>query len=417
MPTAARPQRTRTLIGWGTMGQIVYVGSQFILLLALTRYADIETVGYFGLASAIIIPIYWLLRLELRVNLASETQDRFRFSEFLALLLGTMTVGYCALLIIALYWLPEPAQGLLLLFGLAKLAETFSELCYGIFQKHHQMSRVARSQMIRGGLSAVAFFLVMAAGASPSFAFAILAAIWGLVLLLHDLPVAIRMAQTTGGWHRPRPDRIAVLFREAIPLGLNGLLSALQGNVPRYVVERLIGIAALGQLTVVMYAMQALTTVAMAISHSLTASFAAQAAAGNRAGFFRTLRKLLILIWGLALVATLLSALTGDWILEHVFGTEFANLGLVLTLCCIGAGLRASVLILQGALLAARQFRRNLYIRMAMLCTMVLFCVAGGQISGLTGVVIGMSASFMLHLGILGLALTHLRFTTKTEHA
>ena len=157
---------------------------------------------------------------------------------------------------------------------------------------------------------------------------------------------------------------------------------------------------------------QAMTTVAMAISHSLTATFARQARNNNRAGFFRTLKKLLAMIWSLSILATLIAALLGDLILETVFGSEFSGLGLVLTICTFGAGLRASVLILQGALLAARSFSQNLQIRIAMLCLMAALCVLGGLFAGLTGIVTGMSTSFLIHAAILWIVLLKLPFHT-----
>ncbi|UWQ81908.1 hypothetical protein K3725_22115 (plasmid) [Leisingera sp. S132] len=404
--------RSRSLVSWGLLGQAAYVATQFVLLVALARFSSVETVGYFGLASAIIIPVYWLMRLDLRVNLASDSAQRYRFSEFLLLLAGTMALAYLVLAGLALTVFDPAARPVLLLFGLAKLAETFSELCYGMFQKEHRMTRVARSQILRGTLSMVLFGAVMALTRNAAAGFLSLCLVWAGMLLCFDLPAAIRTAQRLGDWGPPRRARMLDLFRRSLPLGMNGLLSALQGNMPRYAAERLIGIAALGQLTVVLYAMQAMTTVAMAASHSLTATFARQAQEGNRTGFFRTLHKLLAAVWMMALAATAAAALWGDWILTAVFGPDFAGLGLVLTIAVFGAGLRASVLVLQGALLAARRFGRNLQVRAAMLCLMALLCAAGGWAGGLTGIAAGMSASFLMHSGLLWLALRREPFGT-----
>ena len=95
----AAPEHTpgsslRKLVGWGVLGQLCYVLSQFLLLVALARFASIEDVGRFGLVGAIILPIYWFFNLGVRINQATDARDLHSFREFLVLRFLASCVAY-----------------------------------------------------------------------------------------------------------------------------------------------------------------------------------------------------------------------------------------------------------------------------------------------------------------------------------
>lgn len=394
----------RTLLGWGILGQLVFVASQFVTLLALTRFASVEAVGMFGLASAIVIPVFFFFDLSMQVNVAASARSVYSFQDFRTVLLVSVSVGFGLVLLIGLTAFSGTTLAILLILGATKVAESLSCFCYGVFQRFDQMKWVAGSLVVRSLGGTLLFLLALMAGAPVEGAFLAQLAVWSVVALAVDHRRARRLWRLGRAQEGYDLSRMRDLATTSFPLAVNGLLSALQGNMPRYAIIGVLNVAALGQFTVVGYAMQAISTVTMAAMQSLTARFSAFIEDGRRDALMRTLRKLLGGLGGFAVVAVAVSALAGDRVVAAIFGPDYANLGGLLAICVLAASLRAVVLTLQMCLLAGRRYRQNMVIRIGSVLAMAVGCYAGGAFGGLSGVAWGMCAAFLLHVGALALA-------------
>ncbi|MDY6859984.1 MAG: oligosaccharide flippase family protein [Pseudomonadota bacterium] len=415
VPSGEAKVRLRRLVGWGLLGQISYVVCQFLILVALARFASVEDVGRFGLASAIILPIYWFFNLGVRANQATDARSEFSFREFRMLRIVASAVAYGIIVAIALVFVGPEMRPVMLVFGAAKGIETFSDLCYGMFQKGERMNYVARSLILRGFAGAALFWGVIVLTGSTTAAYGGLLVAWALITLGLDLGSAGRLARATGDNGLLRAQKVRLLAVTSLPLAFNALLSALQASTPRYMIGHLLGLAALGQFTVVAYAMQAVTTVTMAIGQSIVARLAHYSVVGNKRAFGRTLRQLVALIAGSTVAGTVLALVIGEWVLVTVFGPAYTGLAIQLALCLVAAGVSASATILQSGLLATRNFGINLQIRIVTFCAIVALTAAGAYYAGLSGVITGMIIASLLQGVLLGRALVALPFETDAD--
>lgn len=404
----------RRLVGWGLIGQLSYVLSQFLLLVALARYASVAEVGRFGLVSAITLPIYWFFNLGIRANQATDTQGAFRFNEFLLLRILASVVAYGLIVLLAFTVVDPAARTVMLVFGAAKGVETYSEMCYGAFQRADRMSAVATSLILRGGGGTALFWIVIVQTGSTSAAYGGLLFVWVVVAGGVDLLRALRMARAAGDNGPVRPAVVVRLAVTSIPLAFNALLSALQGVTPRYVIGHLLGIVALGYFTIVGYAMQAVTTVVNAIGQSIVARLAHYASTGNRQAFQRTLSRFVLLIGLGSLAGALAMLAVGNWLLVLIFGADYAGQGPLLALVMVAAGAIANATILQSGLLATRNFNLNLRIRLISFIAQLIGTVVGALTLGLHGVVLGMILATLLQVGLLWSALQRLTFERGT---
>ncbi|WP_434287486.1 lipopolysaccharide biosynthesis protein [Celeribacter sp. SCSIO 80788] len=402
----------RRLVGWGLIGQLSYVISQFLLLVALARYASVADVGRFGLVSAITLPIYWFFNLGIRANQATDTRGTFSFHEFLVLRIVASLVAYGIIVLLAFTVVDPLARTVMLVFGAAKGVETYSELCYGAFQRADRMSDVAISLILRGFGGTALFWIVIAQTGSTSAAYGGLLLAWVVVAAGFDLTRALRMAQGAGDHGTVRTKVVWKLAITSLPLAFNALLSALQGASPRYVIGHFLGLVALGHFTVVGYAMQAVTTIVNAIGQSIVARLAHYVSSGNRHAFRRTLRRFLQLVAVASAIASLAMLGFGNWVLVLIFGADYAGQGALLALVMIAAGTTASATILQSGLLATRRFGLNLRIRIVSFVALLIGSVIGALTLGLPGVVMGMIASAALQSGLLWETLRRLPFET-----
>lgn len=404
MPRADPPTRMRTLLGWGILGQLVYVISQFLMLLALSRFATVAEVGIFGLASAVVIPVFFFFDLNMRVNVAASTASPYSFQDFRNLLLVSASAGFGVVLIIGGTVFSGTAQTILIILGATKLAESLSNLSYGVFQRFDRMNRVAGSLMLRSIGGTLVFVLLLQNGVAVEFAFLGQFAVWTIVALFVDLRAARRLWKLKAAPEGFDPRRAFDLARNSVFLALNGLLSALQGNTPRYAIGWLLDIVALGQFTVIGYAMQAISTVAMATMQSLTSRFNRLIEERDHAALWHALRRILGTMAVGAVIGVSLSLWFGDWLVQALFGPDYDDLGGLLAICVLAAALRSVGLTLQMCLLAGRRFKQNLLIRLGSSLAMVATCLIGGAQAGLTGVAWGMCAALVVHIVALAVA-------------
>jgi len=269
-----RPIRLRRLVGWGLLGQFAYVIGQFALLTALAQFATVEDLGRFSYASALIIPVYRFFNLGVRVNQATDAGSIYRFSEFFALRCVASSVAYVVILAMGFVLVDAETRLIMLVFGAAKGVETFCELFYGSFQKADRIALSARSLALRGLGGAVGFTIVLALTGSLPWSYSALFVIWLAVAVLVDYPATRRLVTASGDTAPARWSQVWHLARSSLTLGVNALLAALQGSTPRFVINFVLGLAALGRFAVIAYAMQAATTVIMAIGQSIVARLA-----------------------------------------------------------------------------------------------------------------------------------------------
>jgi len=404
MPQNPKPVGMRTLLGWGILGQLTYVASQFVTLLALTRFATVEEVGIFGLASAVVIPIFFFFDLGIRINVAASAKSAYSFQDFRTLLLVSAFVGWCLVLLIGFVAVSGSTRMILLILGATKFAESLSELCYGVFQRFDRMRFVAASLILRSVGGTILFVVLLASGVAVEKAFLAQFVVWSAVAVLFDHSLARKLWREQNGEEGLDLARIVRLARSSVFLALYGLLSALNGNTPRYAVVWLLDVIALGQFTVIGYAMQAISTVTMAAMQSLTSRFNRFIEERQRRALWRTLWKIFAALSVFAVCAVGLSLLLGDWLVRAAFGPDYADLGGLLALCVLAASLHSAVLTLQMCLLAGRHFGKILVIRIGSALTMLVACLAGGTLWGLNGIALGMCAAFVLHIAVLAFA-------------
>lgn len=415
MPRGEAGIRIRKLVGWGVIGQVSYLVSQFILLLALARFSTVEEVGLFGLSSAIIIPVFFFFNLGLRINQSTDIAREFSFREFLVLRSISTAAGYLLILIIAFVTLDPASLMVTIVFGAAKAAETFSDLFYGFFQRAGKIEYVARSLTLRGFGSALLFTAILAVTHNTAAAFLANLLVWVLVALFVDYLPARRLATQDGDKGQFRMSAVFALARSSWPLGINALVSALQGNLPRYIIGWTLGVVALGQFTVVSYSMQAVLTLTTAISNSISPRLAFYVSVGNRKGFFKIFHKFILLLALGGGVGSLACLVIGDWLIQLVFGAQYTGLGVLFAVCTLAATLRASTIILQSGLFATREFHLSMFLRIASLVVMFVICFAGVWIGGLTGLSWGIALSFFLHSVALWVTLQRIPFPPAIE--
>lgn len=401
-PVRAPPMRLRTNVAWAAVGNAVYAGCQWAVLVAVARLTSPEMVGELALGYAVTAPLFLLAGLQLRSSQATDTGGRYRLEDYFAVKATGMAVALLATVAVVLTsGYSVHATLVVLAIAASKAIEGMSDLYYGAFQRDERMAPIAVSLMVRGGLSVVTVAAVLWAGGGLVLAVTAMAAAWALVLLAYDRRAAHGRgpgprAQRKGG----RVDLAAAgeIALRCVPLGLVMMLISLQINLPRYEIERRFGAAELGIYAAVSSLLAAGNVIIAALGQSATPRLARYHLHGDVAEFRRLVAKLTAVAAALGGAALAVSVVAGEPLLQLVFGSRYAARGDVLS-WLMAAGLVSYVTSILGyALTAARGFAVQLPVFSAATLLCAAACAWLVPAHGLVGAAYAWGATLLVEL-------------------
>jgi O-antigen/teichoic acid export membrane protein len=417
----------RANFSWTLVGNIVYAGCQWGMIVVLARAGSAEMVGQFALGLAVTAPVIMFANLQLRGIQATDARREYVFGDYLGLRL--ITAALALLAIACITWASgyrSETAAVVLAIGVAKVFESVSDVFYGLFQQHEQMNWIARSQIIKGVASLVALGAGVALSGALLPGVLALALVWGALLLGYDIRNGARLlglareggqgATVVGAgsgvlaprWDRPTLRRLALL---ALPLGLVMLLISLNTSIPRYFIEQRLGEAELGVFAALSYLIVAGGIVVAALGQSASPRLARHYAAGEARRFRRLLMQLCavgVLGGGAMLLA---ATVAGREILNLLYGPEYARVDLFIALAVAGGATYVASFLGYG-MTAARHFRSQLPLFVGVTAGTALACAWLVPTYGLQGAAMALIVSAAVQivggLGIVGVALQRL---------
>jgi O-antigen/teichoic acid export membrane protein len=401
--TLSRGPSLRANFAWTLAGNVVYAGCQWGMLVVLAKLGRQEAVGQFSLGLAVTAPVFMLTNLNMRGVQATDARHEYAFGDYLGLrLLASL---FALLVITAVSFLAgyDPTtRAVILAVGLAKAVESISDVFHGLLQQHEHMARIAISMMLKGPLAlAVLSGLVQLTGSVLGGALG-LAASWALVLALYDVPSGAGVLGRVAPWHRLRPRwdvaTLARLARLALPLGMVMFLISLNTNIPRYSVERHLGLHELGVFAALWYLTMAGGMVELAVGHAAHARLAKRFAAGDRRGFLALLSRQLAVAGLLGAAAVAGALLLGRPALGLLYGPEYAEHAALLTWILAGAAIGYVASQLNFAMTAARRFLVQAPLFLAVNGVTLVACAALIPTYGLYGAALAMAVSSAFQL-------------------
>lgn len=367
-PAGERQQSLRTDFVINLVGNIGYAAAQWVMLLVLVRLGSPAMVGEYSLGLAIGAPVVMFTNLRLAYLLASDATRTRSFSAYFSLRLAANLVAFLVILLWATLGGYRGATWLVIvLIGIAKLAEAFSDITFGYLSLRLRFRAMAMSLAVRGW-GTVILMLILRLLDVPLVGIAgALAAWWWLAFWLIDLRLAKAASIGDDPALAPPPGLYQLLlsFRldtallrlawYAVPLGIVALSLSLAASIPRLTIARVLGADAVGYFSALAYVMVAGRMVAVALGTPTLPRLGRFVAARDRAAFFRTVGMVVSFGLALGLAGVLASIFFGKFALTLVYGPDYAAWSEVLTLLLVASGLGYSATFLEDALLAMRR--------------------------------------------------------------
>ena len=300
---------------WLVGGNFVFAFSQWVILIFFARMTNQENLGQYALALAIVTPIFAVGNLQLRplYILDVNSEQKYTYTHFYYLRLICSFIALACCLVLGLFF--NVSILVLLLVGLLKFFESYSDIIYAYYNAHDQTQLISKSLFLKGALSvlAVAVGLYL-------FDFYTALILFLIVYLVVWLFIDNLYIQKTQEIKKMSLD--LEIMKSAIPMGISLGIVTLQSNIPRLFLDQYASIEAVGIFTVLSYFIIVgsifINSICQYLSPRLTHAWN-----HNRAYFKKLLSMALLVAGGLGLIAIFLSYFMGEFVLKLVYGAEY----------------------------------------------------------------------------------------------
>ncbi|HVO42921.1 MAG TPA: oligosaccharide flippase family protein [Aggregatilineales bacterium] len=344
------------------VGNVVYAGSSWAMLVVLAKLGTPETVGQFALGLAVTAPVILFANLQLRSIQATDARNEYLFRDYFGLRLVMLALALLVIAgIVCLSSYPLELALTVVVIGFGKAVDAISDVVYGLLQRHEQMDRISISLILKGILSLIMLALGQYLTRSVLWASVGWALASVIVVVFYDLRSAALILRRTPHAYDSRIPRfnflvLRKLTRLALPLGITMVLLSLGSSIPRYFVEHYSGERGLGIFAAMAYLMTAGSTVIGALGQAATPRLAKQYAAGRRPDFQGLLLKLTGIGALLGGAGVVVAVAAGRPILTLLYQPEYATRNDVFIWLMVAAGISYVASLGGYAITAARYF-------------------------------------------------------------
>jgi O-antigen/teichoic acid export membrane protein len=402
--SAVRPPVQGTSLRWNFswtfVGNVIYSGCQWSMLVLLAKIGNPEMVGQYGLAMAVAGPVLALSGLQLRAVLTTDVQEQIHFGEYLGFRLLTTVLSLVVIGGLAFKY-HGGARLVILVVGVAQAIEIVSDMYYAKMQFHDHMDRIAKSMIFRGilGLAAMGAGVYLTGKliwgvAGLTLARAIVVVTYDIRKRTHLRASAVSNHRGVGqtpalsaGALRPRWSLSAQneLLRTSITLGIIAMLVSLLPNIPRYFIAGSLGERALGIFTATAFLVSTGNLIIMAMGQAAFVRLAKHYAAGDVAGFNSLLMKLLGIAATLGLAGIGFAMLFGRVLLTLLYRPEYAEHTDLLVAMMVAGAFSYVAAILGSAVTSARHFKSQIPVLLAAVASAAIASVLLVPSRGLLG--------------------------------
>lgn len=392
---------------WMLVGNVAYGFSQWALLVALAKLGTVEMVGNFALAIAVVLPVLMLSSLSLRSLQITDATRSYRFLEYASVRLVMVVLSL--IFICAFCWISGYSAVLLAitaLIGGAKAFEYTSDIFYGLLQQKEDMAGIAISMVLRAILSVATLSLIIYFSHSLVWAATGLLCCSGVVLFVYDIPKAVadrrgRFAaelRTSFAYlgrlgNTDERRRLSKLALTGLPMGFALMMISLNLNIPRYFIERRLGMAELGIFSAIAVLLAAGSVVTNAVGQAAAPRLAIAFAKRDKRAFGLLLTALIGASLGLGVLGFGGALLFGRQALALIYRPEYSTHQDLLVWLMAASGLYYLGSTLGYAVTAVRCFNPQLPLFSIAALTTAAGCIVFVPAMGLRGAALAILVS------------------------
>src|SRR5882757_6235128 len=400
---------------WMFVGNSIYAGGQFAMLVLLAKLVRPELVGQYALGLAVVYPVMMLTNLQLRAVMTSGARQQTNFGHYLSLRLLTTSVAFVFIFVITqMLGYCWELTAVVLTVGMAYAIETISDVYYAWLQLHDRMAEISKSLIARAMLSVLA--LAVATYVTRSV-------LWGISGVVLARAIVLLGYDVRGRTHGlrvqakgfSRTEALAPQFdlkvqREllwvSLPLGIVVLLGCLNSSMPNFFIKHALGERDVGIFAAIGFVVSIGNMAVVSLGQSAFTRLARSYATGNLAAFSSLLCKLLAFGAMIGLSGMVISKFAGHQILAILFRPEYAERADLLPWIMVAGGVLYMAQFLGFGLTAAgfyhSQVILNILANLSLLAGCYWLVVRQGLLGAILAMLIAATVQLLASVIILG---------------
>lgn len=335
-----------------------------IMLMVITRVADLATAGVFTLAYASANLFLNMGNYGMRNFQASDVAPQYSFGAYWRSRLVTdasmlvCSTGYLAWSAGTLDYEPSKIAAIFVM-SLLKLVDSLEDVTDGNCQQHGRLDVGGKLQTGRIGTTILAFCIVMVATGDLVTALVVATCWTALFYTLGIVVIRRRTALPTSAGDPVQPawQSALKLLQECLPLFLAAFLLFYVGNAPKYAIDAQLDDAAQAIYGFIAMPVFVVGLLAQFIYMPIIEPLSRKWADGDRAYFRREIGRQSLYIAGLTLACDLGAALIGVPVLGILYATNLSGYGLSLVILVTGGGFLAQATLFTMAITIMRRQR------------------------------------------------------------
>ena len=340
---------------WNAFGNIVYLGCQWLVTVLVARLAGYEDAGILSLAMSISATFQTIAMFGIRNFQVSDISCKYSDScyvgfrnvtclaAFLMCIVFSLMNGYSADMIFAITW-----------FMIYRIAEDYSDVLHGIFQKNDKLYIAGQSFFIKGIATIVSFLSGYYIFGTLNGGLAVMAIVSVAETILFDYIRAHRISSFS--LFENHKSCIA-LAKETLPLCVYMFLNSIIATAPKYILEKMCDSELLGAYSSIFAPALLIQAAAQYIYIPFISRFALLYQEGRIKDFISLAAKILAAILILGMLFLALSLFAGSWGLKLLFGASIEQYSGLLTLIIVATFTTAINAFLQAIAVVIRDFK------------------------------------------------------------
>lgn len=390
---------------WGLIANVLFGVGRLAVLVVIAHFYGSLQVGWFVLAWAIVTPLSYLLNMEMRMVLVTDTTGQVQVGHCLSTrLLGSVVLLACLMLICIArrgVWDTDKCV-IVMLVGILRAVECCADIYLAVLQKHEQMKRIAISHALKISLLAVVVALTLWSGRSMQWILIAQMAVIVVIGVIYDRRQAGAVGDVRWRWHWSATVRLVTW---SLPLGVFLAIVGLNDAVGRYFLSHYVGDCAVGHFGILMVVLTAMAMAQAGINQAVLPRFA-RYFQQDVGAFVKLLCKLLALCWSGSLALMLAAWLIGRQIMAFALPQEYLQYSPLLVVVVLGGLILLTAMIIGDAVVACHRFMSRAVIVGAGLFFNTLICwlsISAGY--GVAGAVWAMVCSALVSAVVGGVVL------------
>ncbi len=305
---------------WYAAGNVIYLLCQWVITILVPILGSFEEAGLLSVAMSVSATFQTVALFGIRNFQVSDIEEKYRDATYAGLRL--ITCGAAMLLCVG-FSLINRYFGIqllsIMLFMIFRLAENYSDVLHGIAQRRGRLDIAGKSFALKGFGVLIFFVVGYLLSGDLNIGLAMMTGFSLLSMVIYDMPATQRLSRFR---LTDSMSRCIKLAQETLPLCIYFFLYVSITTVPKLILEKQCGETVLGIYSSIFAPAMLLQSATAYLYNPFATSFAESWQKRDRRAFYSLLKKIVLAILAVALLALVAAFFLGEFALVLVFGEE-----------------------------------------------------------------------------------------------